>query len=106
MLSVSTSVDISPLVSMEINRLRNRDLWKLFGSSSHKQAGNHELLGLVLYEPGSDWDIQVQTKRAVGEDVYLEEDGSALSLVTPISISNRTLGTTRSSRVASQIADS
>ena len=78
----------------------------ILGSSSHKQAGNHELLGLVLYEPGSYWDLQVRAKRAVGEDVYLEEDGSALSLVTPISVSNRTVGTMRSSRVASQIADS
>ena len=58
--------------------------------SSHAQAGQNGRLGLVMYEPGSGWDLSVKDAQAAGEDIYLEEDASAVNLVVPFTVANRT----------------
>lgn len=78
----------------------------LVSSSSHAETGVHDTLGLVAYEPGSRWDQTVKAAQAAGQDVYLEEDGSALNLVIPTSAFNGTVRTMGLVRNASLIAES
>ena len=75
-------------------------------NASHTPTGSKNQLGAVLYEPGSDWDQIVKDAQAAGQDVYLEEDSSAVNLLTPTAPSNLTVDIPPAFRNASLIAGS